>query len=344
MKKIVIFRTDRIGEVLLSTVAIDAVKRRYPAARVSFVTSEYSRPVLEARQDIEKIFTVGVPGKGKWLLRMFRLVSLLRKNHFDMAIVLNPRKDLHLACFLTGIPVRAGYDRKWGGIFLNRKIPDERGKGEKHECEYTRDLLDLVGAGQGVFLPHLFVSRGDEKTVAEFMQHRRIDPREVLIAVHPGSSNSAKIWPHERYAELIRRLKTELGCRAVVFGSREESALVGKIALLAQADAIEGAGVFDLGALAAFLKKTVLFVGNDTGPMHMAAALGVPVIGIFGRNIPGVGPVRWGPCGEGHVVFHEDPGCEKCHDAACPHDYKCLRAVTVDEVFNAARKIVKRAA
>ncbi|RKY42852.1 MAG: lipopolysaccharide heptosyltransferase II [Candidatus Makaraimicrobium thalassicum] len=339
IRNIVVFRTDRIGEVLLSSVAVEAIKSSYPGTDVSFVTSEYSRPLLEGRADIKKIITVDTFEKGNWLFKAFRLALLLRKGRFDAAVVLNPHKTLHLACFLAGIPVRAGYDRKWG-FLLNKKMRDERGKGEKHEIEYTMDLLRLVGIDRAAQAPSLSVGSKAESTVADLMAEKNVNEDIPLIAVHPGSSNPVKMWPHERYAELIRRIKADMDCNVAIIGDRREGILAWKIIRETGADVLDLTGALDLKELAAFLARSVLFIGSDTGPMHMAAAMGIPVIAIFGRNIPGVSPVRWRPWGEKHVVFHENPGCVPCHDTACPYDYRCLRAVTVDAVFEAARRIV----
>ena len=134
-----------------------------------------------------------------------------------------------------------------------------------------------------------------------------------------------------------------LGCDVAILGDKKEKDLAESVIFKSGVDAINLSGALTLKQLAAFLKKAVLFIGNDTGPMHMAAALDVPVIAIFGRNQPGVSPSRWRPIGHSNVVFHEDSGCFPCYDTECPYEYKCLRAVTVEAVFEAAQKIVEEA-
>ena len=339
-KNVVVIRTDRIGEVLLSTVAVDAIRSKYPEARISFVTSGYSRPLVEERGDIDEVMTADTSGRRGCITEALRLSLVLRKRRFDAAVVLNPHKTLHLACFLAGIPLRAGFDRKWG-LFLNRKIKDERDKGLKHEVEYTLDLLRELGIRTIVSGPKLYPGDRAEAAVNRLMAERGVTEDRPLVAVHPGSSNPAKVWPGERYTELISRIAKKTNSRVVVLGSAEEAELAGKVAEGAGACVLNLAGKLDLKELAALLKRSTLFIGNDAGPMHMAAALGVPVIAIFGRNIPGVSPRRWRPRGDNHVVFHEDPGCEKCFDADCPHDRRCLRAVTVDAVFVVAKRMLE---
>jgi lipopolysaccharide heptosyltransferase II len=320
-RNIVLIRTDRIGEVLLSTVAVDALRERYPGARVSFVTSAYSKPLLDGRKDISEVITFDTSGRGKVISRAVGLAAILRRRRFDTAVVFNPHKILHLACFLAGIRRRAGYDRKWG-FLLDRTVPDERDRGVKHEIEYTMDLLRVLDVEKGPPAPHLHVSEGSEAELEDLLKMKGVKLEGRFIAVHPGSSNPAKIWPAERYAELIRRIRSELHLPVAVLGDKDERDLAGRIISDSGADVIDLAGALDLGQLTALLKRSALFVGNDTGPMHMAAALGVPVVAIFGRNIPGVSPARWRPWGAGHVVFHEDS----------------LRSITVDAVFGAVKK------
>lgn len=340
-ENIVLLRTDRIGEVLLSTVAVDAIKRRFPSAKMSFVTSAYSKPIVDGRDGLDETITFDTIRKKGIFKGAFYLAGILRRRKFDTAIVFNPHKSLHLACFLAGIPRRVGYDRKWP-FLLTERITDERNKGLKHEVEYTMDLLGLIGVEGSAGAPHLDVKHSDEAYVAGLLMGHGVKKDKPLVVVHSGSSNKAKIWPMERFAELVKRIRIETVASVVLIGGKEERGMVERIIKLSGDDAVNLSGDLNLGQLAALLKRSRLFIGNDAGPMHIAAALGVKVIAIFGRNIPGAGPVRWRPWGEGHVVFHETPGCDPCGDAACRFDHRCLKNVTVDAVFDAARKLIVR--
>ncbi len=341
IRNIVIFRTDRIGEVLLSTVAIDMIKAQYPMAKVSFVTSSYSKPLLEDRDDIENVLIADTFQKGGEIYKALALSGKLRKHGFDTAIILNPHKVLHLACFFAGIPLRAGYDRKWG-FLLSRKIQDRRDEGSKHEIQYTHDLLKLLEIDQPVRGPHLPVNKKADESMMNKMAEKGIFSDIKLIIVHPGSSNPSKIWPRDNYVKLIRKIKKELSANVIIVGSVKEKGLSERIISEAGAAITDLTGELSLKELAALLKKCDIFIGNDTGPMHMAAALGVPVIAVFGRNIPGTGPVRWRPWGDKHNVFHHETGCAPCRDAACEYDHKCLDSITVSDIFNAAEDVLRR--
>jgi lipopolysaccharide heptosyltransferase II len=339
----VIFRTDRIGEVLLSTVAVDAVKKRFPAAEVTFVTSTYSRPLIENRDDVEEVITFDTMASGNDIARALPLAVKLRKRGFDAALVLNPHKSLHLACLLAGIPLRAGYDRKWG-FCLNRKMPDERDRGLKHEVLYTFDLLDLIGAGGEPEGPVLPVDTGRLEEVRSLLSAEGMLSGRPVVAVHPGSSNPAKIWPRDKYSALIERVKAETrgNCEICLIGTDKETPISEEIIERSGGLARDMTGRFDLGGLAAFLSLCDVFTGNDTGPMHMAAAVGTPVVAVFGRNVPGAGPVRWGPWGEKNTVFHQTPGCDPCYDGMCPYAYRCMKSISVDAVADAVLRSLRK--
>ncbi|MBD3426357.1 MAG: lipopolysaccharide heptosyltransferase II [Candidatus Omnitrophica bacterium] len=338
-EKIVLLRTDRIGEVLLSAAAVGAIKEKNPGARIDFVTSEYSKGLLEGRSDIAKVMTADTMSRGNVFSKALSLSRQLREGGYDAAVVFNPHKMLHLACFLAGIPRRIGYARKWPFLLTDR-IEDDRQKGDRHEIECTLELLERSGISAG--RPHLIleVDPSSRSKVAELLAKRGVDEGGVLVCVHPGSSNPSKIWPGDNYSELIQRIRNDLGYEVVVLGDVKEAGLADRIVHKADAGAFNLAGELDLKCLAALLKRADLFIGNDTGPMHMAAALRVPVIAIFGRNIPGVSPTRWGPWGEDHIVLHEDLGCDPCFDRDCQKEHECLRAITVDKVYESVKRLL----
>lgn len=338
IKNIAVIRTDRIGEVLLSTVAVDALRKSYPEAEIYFVTSEYSKPLLDERADISGILTMDTSRGAGVVANALKLASFLKEKKTDMAVVLNPHKALHLGCFLAGVKMRLGYDRKWG-FLLNIKAEDTRYEGAKHEIEYTLDLLFLVGVTDPDPFPSITIPSAYNEAAESILKAKGISPGSKIVAIHPGTSNPAKMWPHEWYAELIRKIKAFSDEFAVlVIGGKEEKDLVRKLIDEARDGVIDLSGDLDLKTLAAVLGKCDLFIGNDTGPMHMASSMRVPVIAIFGRNIPGVSPMRWRPWGVENKVFHESPGCEPCMDTSCPFGYKCMRSIGVDEVFEAVRE------
>ena len=340
IKTLVILRTDRNGKVLLSTVAIDAVKDQFPNVEISFVTSTYSKSLLEDRDNVKEIFTFDIFKEKGIFWNAIALAKKLKAAKFDTSVTLNPHKVLHLACFFAGIPLRIGYDRKWG-FLLNKKIRDKRDEGKKHEIEYTYDLLALLGVTKPVKGPYLPVNKKAEESLAGILTGKGIFSDKKMIVIHPGSSNPSKIWSWRNYVELIKRIKKNIYSNVVLVGSEQEKDISGKIMENSGEDVKDLTGCLDIKELIAFLRRCDVFIGNDTGPMHMAAAVGIPVVAIFGRNIPGVSPVRWRPWGDKNIVLYRTMGCDPCLDSGCRKNFKCLEAVTVDAVFSAAKGIMK---
>ena len=337
-KHFAVFRTDRLGEVLLSTVAIDAIKKVYPRSDISFITSGYSRDIIEGRDDVREVLTVDTSSKKRWIHKAFQLAAVLRKKDIDVAVVLNPNKILHLACFVARIPVRLGYSRKWG-FLLNKTLLDERDIGDKHEIEYTMDLLSVIGINVPASGPRLPVDKDAMKRTDEFLEKEGVGAGEGLIVIHPLSSNPSKVWDENNFTELLTKIRKKTDVPVVLIGEPGERSRADEIIEVAGGGALNLAGLVDIKGLICVLSKAVLFIGNDAGPMHMASALGIPIVAIFGRNILGVSPKRWGPWGKDNVVFHE-ADCEKCYDGDCPNERKCLKDVTVDMVYGAVRKIL----
>lgn len=333
IRKIVIFRTDRIGEVLLATPVIEALTRRFPQAKISFITSPYARDIVSDRSDLNEVIIFDTINRKVSLPEAVALSLNLRKRRFDLAVILNAHKMLHLAAFLAGIPHRVGFDRKWG-ILLNYRMRDTRSEGRMHEIKYNLKLLEAVGIEEEDIPPSISVlSQDSDYAKGLFTQHNIAKDRKTVI-IHPGTSNPAKQWPLESFIELIRKLGASGNMNIIVVGDENEKALCERVVSAAGPNHFFNfAGLFTLKQLAALFKIADLLITNDNGPMHIAAAVGTKVIAIFGRNIPGVSPVRWGPYGEGHIVFHKDPGCSPCYDRHCPYDFKCLKSITPEEVW-----------
>lgn len=341
IRNIVILRTDRIGEVLLSTPVIEVLEIRFPKAKISFVTSSYAEGVVSNRDDLDEILIFSTVGTKVSVRKALSLSRKLRSRNFDLAVVLNPHKALHVAVFLAGIPYRIGFDRKWG-VLLSHKIEDRRDEGRMHEVNYNLALLQTLGIRQKDIAPTMNVSAEDRDYLESVIARFNIDWDNKIVAIHTGTSNPAKQWPVENFTELIRRLISSANLNIVLVGDKGERVMCEKIiSEVGRSRVFNLAGLLTVRQLAALFKWADLMITNDNGPMHIAAAVDKKVIAIFGRNIPGVSPTRWAPYGKGHIIFHKDPGCSPCYDKNCPYSFKCLNNITPDEVFEATQKILK---
>lgn len=278
IKKILAIRNDRFGEFLLNIPAFQALKDSFPKAKLTLAVNSANKELAECIECADQVAV--------WDDDFKRNLS---KQKFDLCVVLNPLKEAHWACFRAGIPKRVGYNRKWG-FLLTHKMQDNKNSSLKHEVESNLELVSLIGAktsDKEIRLGKLPADNNPEYSQA--------------IAVHPFTSDAVKQWPLERFRELIRRLGKDLNFQVIV---------VGKAAAPEEFDNL-GSNVVNLinktslVELAQILKQSKLLISCDSGPMHLAAAVGTPVLAIFRNDLAGKTARRWGPWGKGHIVIEK---------------------------------------
>lgn len=334
--KILVIRTDRMGDVLPNIPAIRALKQSFNSSIVAVVNPEVER-LLRGNSEIDQILTFDEDKWNKSIFTKLKLYWQIRKMKFDLAVILNPAKRFHVLAYLAGIPRRLGYDRKWG-FLLTDKIEDKKFQGQKHEVEYNLDLVRAIGADTEDKHISIKVEKEDTQFVEDLLLKYGVKDKNLVIAIHPHSSNPAKSWPKENFACVADELYARFSAKVAIIGGAEERNSAIKLISQAKHHLINLTGKLTLKQLAAFFQRCTLLISNDSGPVHIAAAMNTPCAVIFGRNIPGVGPGRWSPWGSAHTVLHKDPGCNPCLDRDCPYNFKCLSSISPKEVLATAEK------
>lgn len=336
IKKILVIRTDRLGDVLLNMPAVRALRHTFKNSHIAIMVQPVLKDIVEGNPDINEVITYDKNGRQRGLFETTKLIWRLREKRFDVAVMLNPAKWSNIITYLAGIPIRAGYDRKWG-FLLTHKIRDEKYLGEKHEVEYNLDLVrKTLGADiqdKSLFIP---ITKEDEMYVSNLLQENGVSDNEKLIAIHPWSSCPSKLWPLDRYIQVASTLADSYGIRMAVVGEQQYK---NGSSLRTTNKIMDLCGKLSLRQVAALFKRCKCLISNDSGPVHIACAVGIPCIVIFGRTLSGVGPKRWGPLGERNVVLQKDVGCATCDPQNCEYNYKCLMAITVEDVLNAVSHI-----
>ena len=319
VRRVVFIRTDRLGETLLNLPVIASLKAALPHAVLTLLVQTELAPLMARAPGVNHVLAVGTT-PGTWWMRALALSRLLQPCRFDLAVVSNPMKELHAAVWLAGIPLRVGYDRKWG-FLLTHRLPDRKALGERHEAAYNLDLLRALGLPV-VASTHWQLPRfeREEVEVQHLLEQQGLGSADPFIAIHPWTSNPRKQWPLDRFERLIQLIVERLQTRVVLIGGKEEAGHLQRVAPPSGrvADLV---GRCSLTQLAALLQRARLLVSNDSGPVHLAAAVGTPTVVLFGSEHPGTGPTRWGPWGQGHSVIWK-PSMDE---------------IVVEEVFEAVR-------
>ncbi len=343
---IVVIKPCCLGDLLMTTPLLDVIHSAYPGATITYVAGSWSKVVPEHHPAVHTVIdcgTVGIPGRYR-LSDYMKFTSKLRRYHFDLAFVLDRSPMVTMLPWLAGIPRRIGPDSLGRGFSLTTRLPVSSSHTElQHEAEIYLDLA------RAIRLPVSHPRMQFEPTEEE--RQAALNSSHIQVALLPGGGSNpgmeltAKRWPLDRYRELASRLVQELDAEVLLVGGPDDAALNAQ--LLEGLDVAEGsvkniAGKTSFGELAAQLERCALFIGNDSSPMHLAAAVDIPVIAIFGPTSPReYGPyplddpkhiALWHPSSEQPCFFMgRMQTTEQC---------RCIEAVTLDEVWQAIQQLI----
>src|SRR3989344_3254092 len=259
-QNILIVRTDRIGDVVLTTPSIKVLRQTYPAARISILVALSTSDLVAGNPYLDEIIVDDRHGDHGGIVGFGRLSAFLRRRKFDVAIIYHTKKRTNLLCWAAGIHRRVGYKNKKFGFLLTDQILDERHLGRRHEAQYCLDVLRHLGVSgnqildkppqdlaEDVYVP---VSADAWRWIEGFCREQHISGRERLIAIHPGSSDPAKRWPDRQFAELIDQLAGRHPARIILIGTKEITGIARQIISLARVPVLDLTGKTTVGQLA----------------------------------------------------------------------------------------------
>lgn len=352
-KNILVVRTDRIGDVILTTPAVKALRQAYPQARLTMLTAPATAELVEGNPHLNEVLVDDRLNSHKGPRGFLRLVKQIREKRFDLAVIFHTKRRTNTLCFWAGIPIRLGYKNEKFGFLLTHPVMDTRREGRCHESEYCLQLLQHLGLNfnAGAMAEDLHVTLKDESEqwAGQFLRQNNIQNGEPLVAIHAGASDPSKRWPVKYFAELIDILVSSYQSKIVLIGavgirtlSREIFSLTTSRRQEARGPIFDVTGMTTVSQLASLLKRCRLLVSNDSGPVHLAAAVRVPVVSIFTRNQPGINPERWRPLGEKARVVSVSPSLSVSFTKAGvvdPRDLELIPAQAVLEAVDALWKL-----
>ncbi len=356
-RRILIVRLDNLGDVLLATPAIHAIRRALPAAHITLLASPVGAQVAELNPDIDDVIVYQSPQMDPWEKlpqdseREQRIIAQVKAGRFDGAIIFTSFRQSSLPqaylCYLADIPLRlaASIDGPGSLLTTRHKHPERM----MHEVERGLDLVGAIGIPPAEDELVLRVpddrrwTADDRPTLANLpIVHRLSSIVGPLIVLHPGCSMPARTYSWELYAQVADLLIEQLGATIALTGGSDERTLVEKIydAIRPEnrASTLALAGRLSFAEFCALIEAADLTVTNNTGPMHMSAALQTPVVALFALTNP---PEQWRPWRVPHrLLYHEVP-CRLCYKRACPYGHECLRLVTPEMVVEAATELLE---
>ena len=334
---ILIRSTNWVGDAILSTPAIRAVRKNFPTATITILAKPWVAPVFFNNPHIDNISIYDGTGKHKGLAGKFRLAKALRRTKFDAVILFQNAFEAALLAWLAGIPMRVGYNTDGRGLLLTHTIAVNTHKKQIHETEYYLGILNDVGLTTSGRNLTLVVSDDERVQAGRILMKYQLEPAEKIVGISPGATyGSAKRWLPERFAALCDRLCETGGVHLVILGGPNERAIGEHVRKLMKCPAINLCGRTNLREAAALTEKCSLFITNDSGLMHVAAALDIPLVAIFGST----NPVTTGPVGVNSHIVRVPVPCSPCLKTECPTDHRCMNEITVDMVYEVVEDIL----
>ena len=348
-RRILAIRLDNLGDVLVTTPALHAIKSSMPTIALSLLTSPVGAQVASLNPDIDEVIVYEAPWMDPWQRlpqsskREQQMIAMIKERQFDGAIIFTSYHQSSLPaaylCYLADIPLRlaASIDGPGSLLTTRHKHPERM----MHEVERGLDLVNAIGLSTKALDLVLKVPSMARESIYEFLSVQNVDPFRPLLVIHPGCSMPARTYPYEMYAQVLDLVIERLGATVVVTGTQDEQTLVERLLDRVQEHnrraILACAGTLPFPDFCALIEAADLTITNNTGPMHIAAAVKTPVVALFALTNP---PEQWGPWHVPHRQLYHDVSCRICYNRICPYNHECLRLVTPEQVADASEELL----
>jgi heptosyltransferase-2 len=331
VRRVLVRTPNWVGDAVMSLPVLAGLKRLFPLAEITVLAARRVAPLFAAQPGVTEIIRYPA-GRGKWQV-LWEL-----RGRFDVALALPNSMESALGLWLVGVPVRVGYNTEARGLFLKEVVAGRDKLAGLHTVFYFLGLLKALG-GVATFTPPILYLEPEEEVVgARLLAEADLPGQGPWVGLSPGATyGPAKRWPPERFAALGRELQQELGARLVLLGGEDERPVADQVQEQLQAPMVNLVGRTNLRQALGVLSQLNLLVTNDSGLMHAAAALSVPLVALFGSTDPGA----TGPFTSRAMVLRHPWPCSPCLQRTCDIGYPCLHAISVAEVMAAARGWLK---
>ncbi len=331
----------------MSVPAMREIRRLSPGAHIALLVRPWVRDVYSAAEFVDEVLVYDRDGAHRGFLGRRRLVRTLEPRGFDLAILLQNAFDAAALAWWARIPCRVGYGRDARSFLLTHPITIDREVRRVHQAYYYLGILAGMGwIGQRQWDNRLYrlkidlgVCDSDRMGARDLLRRHGVQAGEPLIGLNAGASyGGAKRWLPDRFARVAEHLAGTLRARVVLLGSKMEEPIVRDVAARIAAPCLNLAGQTTLGLLMGVLKECSLLITNDSGPMHLAAALGVPQVAVFGST----SEIATGPVSDVAEVVKNPVDCSPCFLRECPIDFRCMTGISVARVVEAAERAVAK--
>ncbi|MBN1566532.1 MAG: lipopolysaccharide heptosyltransferase II [Acidobacteria bacterium] len=346
VKRIFIRGTNWVGDAVISIPAMLEVRRLFPQAHISLLVRPWVRDIYSAVDFVDEVLEYDRDGRHRGWTGLLRLAADIKKRRYDLAILLQNAFEAALIAWLARIPRRIGYARDGRSLLLTDAVAIDPEVRTVHQAYYYLGILSGMGMldprpwRSNEFPPgvRIGVRDADRSAAGEILRSHGIRESEVIVGINPGAFyGEAKRWFPDRYAAVADALAGRFNARILLFGAQSDLRAAEEVAASMKQPRVILAGRTTLGQLMGLIRECTLLITNDSGPMHLAAALDVPQLAIFGST----SEVATGPLSRKAVVIKHPVECNPCFLRKCPADFRCMKEISVREVLEAAQKLLE---
>lgn len=328
-----------IGDAVMATPVLADLKSHWKNAKITAMCQTPIGSVLQNDPNVDEIYNFTRPNG--WIHRLHRMdiVEYLQEGKYDLGVLLT-NSFSSAWWFMRGhVQNRIGFAGSFRSLLLDQAIPFPKNKETQHQVITYKMLLAPLGIPVSNTPPQIYVSANELDEAHRFLKLLGIDPaKDIIVGINPGAAyGSAKCWPPDRYENVTRKLLKNPAVHVLYFGDASGASLINDICKSLPERVTNLAGRTSIRELIALIKCCTIFLTNDSGPMHIAAALGVRLLALFGST----NEVKTGPYPQGKVI-HKHVECSPCYKRVCPIDFRCMKRISVDEVYDELKKILEQ--
>ena len=337
IREILVRGTNWIGDAVMTLPAIAVIRKTWPQAQISVLAKPWVADIYGESNDVDRILNFEDPGRHQGPSGKIRLAGEIRQYRFDMAILLQNAIEAAIIARLAGITIRAGYNSDARGWLLTHSVCRTPAIRKIHQIDYYLEMVKALGCDSSGRNLHLDL-RPDTRALADAWLTAPESKHQLIIGMAPGATyGPAKRWPVDRFTAVAAEIIRKYPATIILFGSKQDREITDSIAARIQGHCLNLAGKTSVREVMALISRCHAFITNDSGLMHVAGALNVPTIAIFGST----NPITTSPPGKRNIIIRKPVDCSPCLKTVCPTDFRCMNLIGVNEVVAAVRQAIK---
>jgi heptosyltransferase II len=333
--KILIRGTNWIGDAILTLPAVASIRATYPQAHIAVLVKPWVADIYGLFSAVDEVIIY--ENKYDTSTGVFRLARMLKGKNFDAAILLQNAMEAAIIALAAGIPLRAGYDSDARGLLLTHRVYRTEEIRKVHQIDYYLEMVKALGCVAIDREMHL-EAKINPLDAQDILRKFIPETKKTIIGIAPGATyGPAKRWFPDRFAAVADKLNEHFSSQGILLGGKADWEVAQEVQKMASTKLINLAGKTTLREAIYLISQCRLFISNDSGLMHIAGALNIPTIAIFGST----NPVTTAPAGNKSIIVCREVFCSPCLKETCPTDFRCMKQISVEDVFAAAQKLLQ---